>query len=532
MEFTMLNNLFTIINAAKKKVPLIKNVPTRLPEEMEKSLKKQLSTGKKSIDFYSGSAQLTKENRQTVFIPNQEFYIAAIVMPVVHTILSYINYLSEHTQIAATDRESYFKNLRDKPANYLDTDTHPDAHAAYEVVNNSSLTSEEQTNLKRFILNYDSWGGAKSVGRQDAYVSAIYQVTSAVQSTSSTYTVIQCYLQDLHSEHIALDMVDKYLDNQRATTTLEKIGDYNLIVAGAPGTGKSYSLNERIKAMVPDAKNREQLVFRQTLYPDYSYTDFIGQIMPVSHSNVISYQFVPAIFTNALRKAYQVHDDGKNVFLVLEELSRANAAAVFGDIFQLLDRKKGVSEYGINNNLIAENVYGVGHGDEKIYLPDNLYIWCTINTSDQNVFSMDTAFKRRFTWQYVSTKPSSAANNPTLNLPGMPSVTWTTLYQALNQVIIGDLHLGEDKQIGQFFAQFGQDEAANVQILRDKVVQYLWDDVNRASLEGRTIFQEKYITLDQLHSAFEDEKVFVDDVYTEVDKISSLEDTHSNHSNE
>ncbi|MGI1769192.1 hypothetical protein ACRPMC_10020, partial [Streptococcus uberis] len=115
--------------------------------------------------------------------------------------------------------------------------------------------------------------------------------------------------------------------------------------------GKSYNVSKLVKEYYPDFENEEneqsQFVFRTTLHPEYTYSDFVGQIMPVTKDDKIDYDFIPGVFTRALEKAISFEQTNQKVFLILEELSRANVASVFGDLFQLLDRKNGKSEYPI-----------------------------------------------------------------------------------------------------------------------------------------------------------------------------------------
>lgn len=166
------------------------------------------------------------------------------------------------------------------------------------------------------------------------------------------------------------------------------------IYYGAPGTGKSYEILKYLK----EKQISDEHIFRVTFHPEYTYSDFVGQILPtVKKNGEVSYDFAKGVFTLALEKAYQ--DTSKEVFLIIEEMSRGNCSAIFGDIFQLLDRdnvgtEKGWSKYFINNPIIAKDIIALT--DDRIKLPANLSILGTVNTSDQNVFVMDTAFKRRF----------------------------------------------------------------------------------------------------------------------------------------
>lgn len=215
--------------------------------------------------------------------------------------------------------------------------------------------------------------------------------------------------------------------------------------------------------------------------------------MPKVQGDSIKYVFTPGVFTRALSRAIEMEGTDQPVFLVLEELSRANVAAVFGDLFQLLDRKKGESEYSISNSLIAKEVYNLSQeeadsddGNKKIYLPNNLFIYGTVNTNDQNVFAMDTAFKRRFDWKYISTKPVKSEdgielNNPVISIGGQKEIRWWDFYQRLNEHITSVMQLGEDKQIGQFFIKFNENKKENNSKVQNKLLQYLWDDIEQAS---------------------------------------------------
>ena len=306
---------------------------------------------------------------------------------------------------------------------------------------------------------------------------------------------------------------------------------YNRIYFGAPGTGKSYGVSKLIKQLYPDFdfedSDGSKFVFRTTFHPEYTYSDFVGQVMPVVKSNGdISYDFTPGVFTRALQQALDLPT--KKVFLVLEELSRANVAAVFGDLFQLLDRnEEGNSEYGITNHLIAKEVYHAGDVvdstgtinaeevklvNKKIKLPSNLIILATVNTNDQNVFAMDTAFKRRFEWEYVSIDPVKDKNGELLNneivkIPsanGLESMTWCKFYPLLNDYITSDMELSEDKQIGQFFIKFVKDNDKKNQVeVLNKLLQYLWEDVNNMAFKSK-LFTTEIKSFGKLYSSWKD----------------------------
>ena len=305
---------------------------------------------------------------------------------------------------------------------------------------------------------------------------------------------------------------------------------------GAPGTGKSYRIASLIKKSYPGYTEYDDnpYVFRTTIYRDYSYFDFVGNIMPVTKEGKVSYEFVPGIFTTALCTALRTQDRNIDVYLILEEMSRGDIASIFGDIFQLLDRDDtGKSMYGINNKSIFEYLIlnGVIKAGHKIIIPSNLHIIGTVNTSDQNVNVIDTAFKRRFDFKYIGVDPihvngkdDEYVNNFDIQFTDTDTYEWVKLYQAINHIIINDLGLAEDKQLGPFFLKDkGDDDAnreqvaddanreqvaddANREQVADKLLHYLWQDVERVSYTGASLFDDSIKSFSQLYSTFKNKK--------------------------
>ncbi len=293
----------------------------------------------------------------------------------------------------------------------------------------------------------------------------------------------------------------------------------NKIYYGAPGTGKSYKIDQDLKDVSDECK------FRITFHPEYTYNDFIGQLLPMvktsgENKDEITYSFKKGPFTLALEKAYK--SPSENVYLIIEEMSRGNCAAIFGDIFQLLDRikegeNKNWSRYFVNNDIIAKDIKYISDG--KIKIPSNLYILGTVNTSDQNVFVMDTAFKRRFEWEYISTKPvletKPYLNNVELSFYNgneNKNVNWIDLYGILNKFISSSdkLGLGEDKQIGQFFIEFnGKNDKEKI---KNKLLHYLWFDIQQATYKTEVkLFDDSISSFSDLYDKYEsNEKIFSD----------------------
>lgn len=309
-----------------------------------------------------------------------------------------------------------------------------------------------------------------------------------------------------------------------------KKGAYNKIYYGAPGTGKSFKIDdEELKGV------KEENKFRITFHPDYTYNDFIGQLLPKvekkeTGEDFITYDFKKGPFTIALEKAYKCPEE--KIYLIIEEMSRGNCAAIFGDIFQLLDREKEETEtkhkdwsrYFVDNDVIAKDIKQIT--DNKIKIPSNLYILGTVNTSDQNVFVMDTAFKRRFEWEYVDTKPKKDKDEKYLNNIDIElnagdekiKTDWIKLYQCINKFISSKekLGLGEDKQIGQFFIEFDGDNYKEK--IKNKLLQYLWFDVQEISYkEDVSLFDKSIISFSDLYDKYgNDEKVFSEEFLNEL----------------
>lgn len=303
------------------------------------------------------------------------------------------------------------------------------------------------------------------------------------------------------------------------------------IYYGAPGTGKSHEIDHMLSGKgIP-----EEYIFRITFHPDFTYSDFVGQLLPTviksgPSKGDITYAFSKGVFTRAIEKAYE--DTSKEVYLILEEMSRGNCAAIFGDIFQLLDREKagldkGYSKYFINNEVIARDILALA--DDRVKLPPNLSILGTVNTSDQNVYVMDTAFKRRFEWEYISTKPVGSPYKNDINIALFDGsknidISWIDLYGVLNIFISSDkwLGLGEDKQIGQFFIEFDMSAvwADHKKQLKNKLLHYLWFDIGQSSYKSEvSLFDDAVSNFAQLYDLFEnDKKIFSDTFFDCIDK--------------
>jgi type II restriction-modification system restriction subunit len=386
------------------------------------------------------------------------------------------------------------------------------------------------------------------------------------------------YLEFLGSTKSLLDL--KLVKQNASKKSIFNCSIYrNRIFFGAPGTGKSYSLNEAAKALVGNENTQME---RVTFHPDYTYANFVGSYKPImkqsnieyldddskkvlsvlndstkttqekydalyesfkstdgltrlpiilglyfddsfetkkedgtkvsnnnsvernhgrairkyvqllskeSYKEKIAYEYVPGPFIRLLVKALQNPD--KPYVLIIEEINRANVAAVFGEVFQLLDRNNnGESEYSINTTADMRAYLHRELGYDKdvttIKIPSNMFIWATMNSADQGVYPMDTAFKRRWTFSYYGlddeeTKLSDAAIKPLFTLgKSTKLISWNGLRKAINDELSTDTYnINEDKLMGPFFLKEDalKDNASFNNAFKNKVLMYLFDDV-------------------------------------------------------
>jgi hypothetical protein len=261
---------------------------------------------------------------------------------------------------------------------------------------------------------------------------------------------------------------------------IEVSAPQNQIFFGAPGTGKSHKIETEILKGVPEEQQE-----RITFHPDYDNASFVGSYMPESDSNGnITYQFVAQVFTNIYVKAWQNLD--KPYFLVIEEINRGNCAEIFGDIFQLLDRtsnyaitpKSALQKYLIKE-LKEKGLEGIKNG--KMILPPNLQVLATMNTSDQSLFPMDSAFKRRWAWKYVpinyDRNEANLSASFAVRLDENHTFSWLDFIEKVNlNYIKNNENLGEDKCIGNYFIKPNDTEISLEEFI-NKVIFYLWNDV-------------------------------------------------------
>ncbi len=344
----------------------------------------------------------------------------------------------------------------------------------------------------------------------------------AIKKKTSTQYILYYLPKDIvFSNFFSIASSDQILfipeKSEELKEELETLIPYQSIYYGAPGTGKSYSVKCETEAW--EKKGR---VVRTTFHPDSDYSTFVGAYKPTTKSvqrydiynkpmtrdgvpvmeQVITYEFVEQAFLQAYIDAWRNREEPE--FLIIEEINRGNCAQIFGDLFQLLDRgNDGYSEYAIRadkdlqkhlskafEDVEIEDYPNVKTGKELL-LPGNLYIRATMNTSDQSLFPIDSAFKRRWDWKYV---PIAKGNDNGIELNWMIDIDgnlydWWTFVKTINKHVF-DTTNSEDKQLGFFFCK-AKNGIISAETFVCKVIFYLWNDVFKDFGFDSSIFADK-----------------------------------------
>lgn len=454
-----------------------------------------------SIIYNEYSAIIQTKNSQrgflNIFLPNQWFYIASYFIDFYKELVLYKEYA---LKVATKER---LKGLNGQTL----TDDEQKSLSSLD------LDDTSKSNLQRFITDYDWWHGAKSIDRGDFYVSPILSCACLVNASQS-YVVNLCeFLAE--KQELAKSIIEGVEDESKSKNNVPMSRrPLQQITYGAPGTGKSHGINTLLKTT-----NH----VRTTFHPDSDYASFVGAYKPTmvkqekricydvldndnkhEEEEIIAYKFVPQAFIKAYVSAWKNYP--KDTVLVIEEINRGNCAQIFGDLFQLLDRKdNGFSSYPIDadadiaqylcselkdilpnegdvseiNNDFSEHypdgiIEQIKNGT-KLLLPNNLYIWATMNTSDQSLFPIDSAFKRRWDWKFV--KISDAHKNWTIHF-GDEACSWWEFIKEMNKIIAKETS-SDDKKLGYFFCKPSNEDKDFISEERfvGKVLFYLWNDV-------------------------------------------------------
>ena len=379
-----------------------------------------------------------------------------------------------------------YRHTDDKTAWYITVDELRNIIIPLSINENIKIDSyiEHIFGYRQDKSNYVSW--LKFEGRMiREYILFFHNFN--VLTEFQTNSDIRYYINDF-----TIKLIEEYIGKSSSASKTHKKAA-NTIYFGSPGTGKSNAVDKETKG-----KN----VRKVTFHPEYDYHSFVGGYKPSMDGEKIIYKFVPQIFTNVYVEAWQNPDE--HFYLQIEEINRGNCAEIFGDLFQLLDRdNKGSSKYDVDaseelSKYLSEQLDDGNDGisDGKIKLPNNLSIIATMNTSDQSLFPMDSAFKRRWDWEYMRIDYGCDKSNFTLKLDNDNTYEWLKFLKAVNKLIF-ETTGSPDKQIGNWFVN-PTDKIIDEKMFINKALFYLWNDVFKDEDEslfnvgGRTVTYEDF----------------------------------------
>jgi hypothetical protein len=441
------------------------------------------------------------------YVPNQSFYMASFF-------IEYSNELSKYKQkilplisnagISNNELTSFFTHERDDGKG----DIERGEDKFVKILDNIGYNSPDRDFLIKFVTDYSWWSGSKTIERSDFFNSPVLSIMGLTASSNAAMALIVDHLTQ-HPELTDI-LLNQAKNEKKLNMDKESL---QRIFYGAPGTGKSHEVKKLTGEWISEDEERDlPNVFRITFHPDTDYASFVGCYKPTmkptskeektltGKDEEIVYEFVPQVFTDSYVYAY--NNSGQPTYLVIEEINRGNCAQIFGDLFQLLDRKGGVSEYKIKadkdlakylNEAKDKDGQDVlkdkeGIKDGKLCLPANLHILATMNTSDQSLFPMDSAFKRRWEWEYVPINYDTTIKSGEFEITigketDERKYSWVGFIEKVNEKIF-DLTQSEDKQMGNFFIKQSIDEKG----FKSKVMFYLWYEVLRDETENNKYF--------------------------------------------
>ena len=437
-------------------------------------------------------------------------YIQPVNNKIVHPLYEIIKYAKANSidNITKDDIKNAFPTINNRAE---------DINGLYNMLIGTNFFKDENNEL---IINKNKDEILKCCDKK--YINKDYQTVKEELSNLDTY--LEYLLKDNRSPELIINERRKSAMEKKKLSINPRNGGDNVIYYGAPGCGKSHKVKKDLEAI--DEMNK----FRVTFHPEYTNADFVGQILPTIETDeegkeIVKYIFNPGPFTEALERALTTDDP---VFLIIEEINRGNAAAIFGDLFQLLDRQKAKKEDGSENEDCGRSEYNITNpniekylkdrielpDDFRIYIPRNMRIRATMNSSDQNVFTLDTAFKRRWEFEQISNTFDEADKKRFDNLciPGT-DITWEKFLSKLNPEILNYKirnNTNEDKQLGKYF--INEDCLTNGEKPIDdcgpqanrfayKVLEYLWNDVCKIDKDA-WFDTNKYRTLEELIHGF------------------------------
>lgn len=488
-DFEDLSYLFRDLRAKAKELDL-KQIDQEIPFEFQEKIR-AASQHSHEITFEPYCSKLIiKSTQNKLIVPNMAFYMAVEALPLYRAIKKFNDvFIAVYERLKSTGQINFVKAEK-----FYDDAIKLDGPSSLKKVFEDELSvylkeigkgSEENKKLFNNFISDKSWksdnnGSGKSPGRADIWNSPVLTAFGTSHSNQGFICELVGILAGAIEDFSVYSLLNSRIDSGSVS------GPKNLIVYGAPGTGKSYYINNLLI-------NSSSI--RTVFHSETQNSDFVGGLKPVTNPDgKVGYEFVAGPFIKAFVSA--VTEPNKQIHLVIEEINRANAAAVFGEIFQLLDRDtSGRSEYAIQaDDLLSRYLYSAmgSQFTGLIYIPSNLIINATMNSSDQGVYPLDSAFKRRWSFKYM---PIDFQESPrgAMDLDGR-RITWNILAKSINEILATEYaHLEEDRFIGPWFLNKDEVQSQFSKAIESKLFTYLWNDVLRHQQRDK-IFNGQAIT--------------------------------------
>lgn len=512
-----------------------------LTDEFKDKYASYLRNNGQNIVFNEATAIINTTGNLQIYAPNQWFVIASFVIGYLQELIRYKDVVDNALSVrnmSSKEKKDYITKLKEGASE-------EEIHELHKLII-KYLGMEKENEVRyivKFLTDYVWWSGSKTIDRSDYYVSPVLNLLGLVNSSQS-YVADIAYilasapdLSDIANKQIAkASILKKETGSVGSLVTKNaerKKGGQNLIVYGAPGTGKSHALEKLLVSGIWENIHYDNFIseYRRVIFhPEYTYFDFVGTYKPIpvykqteeifinsvtgtvnNMEPYIDYQFIPGPFIETLTDAWI--NPNKMFTLLIEEINRANAAAVFGEIFQLLDRlSDGSSEYVYHPyRELKAYLYSVEglkeYVSEGIKIPSNMNIVATMNSADQGVNFLDSAFKRRWNYKYKKINIGNAVHKDVPFRYAGILLHWGDFVTALNEKLI-KTRVGEDRLIGPYFIK--PDEMDSV-YATDKLLLYLWDDVLRH--QRTQFFSSGILTFSELTEKFSSEDVLELRVY-------------------
>ena len=445
------------------------------------------------------------------------------------------NFSSENEYIF--EKENIINYLKYAKMEYIAQKCNKYKNIDIEFYNKKYKLVSEKSDEIQFVLNNFKDGSRYYVRSSDSSKSIFDEIFREIALPKITNVLI-LRKQNKYIFNLELNYDEICKRNSKENSIKDSI-DINLekphqrIFFGAPGTGKSYKLNNEANEYFKD--NYERVTF----HPNYMYSNFIGVFKPFpvkienEEGNIkenITYKYVPGILLKMILKS--LINPSENYLLIIEEINRANVYSIFGEFFQLLDRdENGDSQYHINisediklyiqerledceEHIKIKVITEIGENYDKLILPKNLYIWATMNSADQGVMPLDTAFKRRWEFEYIGINEGEdeISNKYIFKISKDGKCTyWNEFRREVNN-ILSECRIPEDKLMGPYFIPKHILEKSDVdeltQIIFNKVLMYLYEDIGRA--HRNQIFNQEYSkTFSSLRDIFNEDIALV-----------------------